>query len=102
MLNLVVLATLKLMDNEGEPFKIFLFSQHIAADSQTLVRHTQRVTQRHSEFRISCFVMLSRDINPVFCKVMDILVMPDDTVYFHVLVYHTDHFYSHLFHPQFC
>ena len=55
----------KLVDNEGEPFKVFLFSQHIAADSHTLVRHPQRVNQSHSEFRISCFVRLSRDINPV-------------------------------------
>ena len=55
----------ELVDNEGEPFKVFLFSQHIAADSHNLVRHPQRVTQRHSEFRISCFVRLSRDINPV-------------------------------------
>lgn len=86
----------KPIENEPESFQAFVFSQlSYSATDGLVIRHPQRVTYCHSEFRISCFVMLSMETEPVFGKVMDMLVMPDNTMYFYVLVYVTNYFDSH-------
>ena len=85
----------KAVEEELESFQTLISSHPQYTTGNLAIRHPRRVTYCHSEFRISCFVMLSRQTDPVFGKVMDILVLPDNTVYFYVLVYITDYFDSH-------
>ena len=56
----------KTIEEELESFQTYVSSQLMYTTRNLVIRHPRRVIHCHSEFSISCFVILSRQTEPVF------------------------------------
>ena len=88
-------ATILSFGEESVAIKHLLNSSAISNDA--LICHPTWIKYFNCTYKINCVLLLTYTRNelPVFGKVVDILVLPDNTVHFHTKTLITEHFDEH-------